>query len=183
MSLEYLMNGGSSSIARSNANINAMLGYTPSPYYRSASSLISNPTFSGIPSMAAATANGGYNPQSAFDRYLALEQSGIDATNRQTAAMEQYNSILDNNSTSNAWLGGTNAALQGISTIGGLVMSIKNYQMQKDALKKQSQLIDEQIAASKESREQRKAELTRLNNVRSNTNKMFNNSAVVSRSY
>lgn len=180
MSLEDLMYGGSSSIARSNANINAMLGYTPSPYYQSASSLISNPTFSGIPSMAAATANGGYSGYGGLSSGqwadINVRQNAVDAYNKRTNSLESQN-------TTNAWLGGTNAALQGISTIGGLVMSIKNYQMQKDALKKQSQLIDEQIAASKESREQRKAELTRLNNVRSNTNKMFNNSAVVSRSY
>ena len=101
----------------------------------------------------------------------------------QNDLIKQRNSLLSDKNTTDAWLGGTNAALQGVSTIGGLVMSIKNYQMQKDALKKQSQLIDEQISASRESRAQRKAELTRLNNVRSNTNKMFNNSAVVSRSY
>ncbi len=91
--------------------------------------------------------------------------------------------LLQGNNTANAWIGGTNAALQGISTIGGLVMSIKNYQMQKDALNKQKELIDEQINASKENRAQRRAEITRMNKVRSNTNKMFNNSAVVSRSY
>ena len=181
--LKLLMKGGSNAIDQSNSKVNSYLGYTPSPYYQSGASLIQNPTFSGIPSMSAAISNGGYQGQSAWDKWISLGQSAIDTKNRETAAMEQYNSILDKNSTTNAWLGGTNTALQGISTIGGLVMSIKNYEMQKDALKKQSELIDEQISASRESRAQRKAELARLNNVRSNTNQMFSNSAVVSRSY
>jgi hypothetical protein len=124
--------------------------------------------------------------QSVGDGYGGLNMSqyaNINTQNSLIDALNNRNDLLSSQNTTNAWLGGTNTALQGISTIGGLVMSIKNYQMQKDALKKQSELIDEQISASKESRAQRKAELSRLNNVRSNTNKMFNNSAVVSRSY
>lgn len=118
-----------------------------------------------------------------YDGLNMAQYSNINTQQSLIDAINNRNDLLSSQNTTNAWLGGTNTALQGISTIGGLVMSIKNYQMQKDALKKQSELIDEQISASRESRAQRKAELTRLNNVRSNTNKMFNNSAVVSRSY
>lgn len=116
---------------------------------------------------------------------LSDQQLGSSAFNLgvQNGNDKNYRSLLESQNTTNAWLGGTKTALQGISTIGGLVMSVKNYEMQRDALKKQSELIDEQISASRESRAQRKAELARLNNVRSNTNQMFNNSAVVSRSY
>ena len=47
----------------------------------------------------------------------------------------------------------------------------------------QRDAINEQIAASQEARQQRRAEIERLNRVRSNTKKSFNTNSVVTRSY
>lgn len=87
-------------------------------------------------------------------------------------------------------VGIADVTFKGIETLGNLGLGIwkgieqaKNNKTMRQAMVKQMQVAQEQINASQQARKERASELARLNKVRSNTNKQFNTSAQVSRSY
>ena len=87
-------------------------------------------------------------------------------------------------------LGIYDATMKGITGLTNIGMGIwqgvensRNLKKQREVWDKQMQLADEQIAASKEYRQQRADEIARLNKVRKNTQKAFNTGTTITRSY
>lgn len=126
--------------------------------------------------------------------YEEINKQGLDITKYQElshlANDKDYQSWLKSkNSSTDHWsnfkdtMSGTATALGVLGKLTSGAMGIANAIATYKNINKQSELIDEQIAASQEARQQRVDEITRLNKVRGNTKKQFNTSAVVSRSY
>lgn len=99
------------------------------------------------------------------------------------ANQSEYLSLMKSNSDFSKDIGITNAVFSGIGGLTNLGLGIWQAVESNKTLKKQRQLIDEQIAASQEARQQRRDEIARLNKVRGNTSKRFSSGAVISRSY
>ncbi len=73
--------------------------------------------------------------------------------------------------------------LDGIAGISNSILGWKQYAQNRKLINKQMENIDEQIAASKEYRQQRRDEIARLNRIRNNTQKSFNTGTTITRSY
>ena len=111
----------------------------------------------------------------------------------------EYKKIDNNSSGSNGggdnnsswWNGGTLGKiagtvmnnLEGIAGISNSILGWKQFSENRKLIAKQMENIDEQIAASKEYRQQRADEIARLNRVRKNTQKAFNTGTTITRSY
>ncbi len=112
-----------------------------------------------------------------------------------SSSAARQNLVQQKSSSSSSFSGNSgvdiaNVTFQGIETLGNLGLGIwkgieqaKNNKTMRQTMVKQMQLAQEQINASQQARKERASELARLNKVRSNTNKQFNTSAQVSRSY
>lgn len=112
-----------------------------------------------------------------------------------SAKINQGNSTDPSNQNSNNsgswWDGGTLGSiagtvmknLNGIAGISNSILGWKQFSENRKLIAKQMENIDEQIAASKEYRQQRADEIARLNRVRKNTQKSFNTGTTITRSY
>ena len=95
----------------------------------------------------------------------------------------------DTTSTTSGWdlfntsMKGINGLVNAGLGINNAVQGWMNFRENKKLINKQMQAIDEQIAASKEYRQQRADEIARLNKVRKNTQKAFNTGTTITRSY
>ena len=83
----------------------------------------------------------------------------------------------------NTSMKGINGLVNAGLGINNAVQGWMNFRENKKLINKQMQAIDEQIAASKEYRQQRADEIARLNKVRKNTQKAFNTGTTITRSY
>lgn len=110
-----------------------------------------------------------------YDKVNGTNYSGTNSqsTTSTTSGWDLFNTSMQGiNGLVNAGLGINNA-----------VQGWMNYRENKKLINKQMQAIDEQIAASKEYRQQRADEIARLNRVRNNTQKSFNTGTTITRSY
>ena len=113
------------------------------------------------------------NSNSANEMFKLYDKDNPQSTTSTTSGWDLFNTSMQGiNGLVNAGLGINNA-----------VQGWMNYRENKKLINKQMQAIDEQIAASKEYRQQRADEIARLNRVRNNTQKSFNTGTTITRSY
>jgi hypothetical protein len=121
----------------------------------------------------------------------ANSNSGNEAFKSYDKANGTNYSDQNNNNSGSWWNGGTLGAiagtvmnnLDGIAGISNSILGWKQFSENRKLIAKQMENIDEQIAASKEYRQQRADEIARLNRVRKNTQKSFNTGTTITRSY
>lgn len=120
---------------------------------------------------ADAEANSGISSTASNNKLDLLDIYSKEADNRALARDRAYE------------LGIADSTFQGISSLTNMGLDIWNAYEQSQTAKKQRELANEQIAASKELRNQRGKEIERLNKVRGNTAKAYNTGSVITRSY
>lgn len=122
-----------------------------------------------------------------FSEYLSTNSDfNQDYANYTQQQLEKNN----NSSSSMSGMDIANGVFKGLSSLTSAGTSIANaalgwanYSKNKELINKQIDAINEQISASQEYRQQRRDEITRLNRVRSNTQKSFNTGTTITRSY
>lgn len=129
-----------------------------------------------------------YAPSSITNNNPLLSYNGIGSVNQNNSTNPTPDPDQNQTTTSgwdlfNTSMNGINGLVNAGLGINNAVQGWMNYRENKKLINKQMQAIDEQIAASKEYRQQRADEIARLNRVRNNTTKAFNTGTTITRSY